>query len=71
MNITGLDRQHNGAYLFDAIPGRMDVTLSYLSPVVRDAYQVIGADGVLGNDYLFYLVYGETREVFVFYYFNP
>jgi|GEM_PF-4419871 len=41
-----------------------------MAPVVRNAYQVVGADGVNGDTYTFNLVNGEIREIFVFYYFE-
>lgn len=69
MYLNELDRQYNGAYVFHANSGKMDITLSYLSPVVRDAYRVIGSDLDFGDDHIFYLVDGETREVFIFYYY--
>ena len=70
MHITRLERQDNGAYIFPAGPGKMDLNISYLSPVVRDAYQVIGADNDVGTDHLIYLADGETREVYIFYWFT-
>lgn len=70
MNIMWMDRQHNGAYIFQAGPYTMNVTLSGLTPVVRDGYTVIGADGVSGDQVTINLTDGETREVFVFYWFN-
>jgi hypothetical protein len=71
MPITGLDRQYDGAYIYNAGPLTMNVHLGRLAPVVRDAYQVIGADSVNGDSYTINLTYGETREVFIFYYFYP
>jgi hypothetical protein len=65
--IAMLDRQYNGEYVYKANPGTMNVELRYLDPVVRDAYQVFGADGGDGSSYTVNLVDGETREVFVFY----
>ena len=70
INITGLDRQYNGAYIYNAGPGAMNLELSGLAPVVRDAYEVIGADGESGSTYIVNLIDGETREVYVFYYFT-
>lgn len=70
MNITGLDRQYNGEYVFTAGPGTMNLELSGLAPVLRDAYQVIGFDGVNGDTFTVALVDGETREIFVFYYYQ-
>jgi hypothetical protein len=70
MSITGLDRQYNGEYVYDAGPGTMSVELSGLAPVVRNAYQVIGADGASGDAYTVNLTDGETREVYVFYWFE-
>jgi lysophospholipase L1-like esterase len=69
MSITGLDRQYNGEYVYDAGPNTMSVQLSGLAPVVRDGYQVVGADGVSGDAYTVNLVVGETSEVYVFYWF--
>jgi hypothetical protein len=71
MNITGLDRQYDGAYIYNAGPPTMNVHLGRLAPVVRDDYQVIGADSVDGDSYTINLSDGETREVFIFYYFYP
>lgn len=70
MSITALDRQENGAYIRHSGQNTMHLQLSGLAPVVRDAYQVFGADGVNGETYTVNLVDGETREVFVFYYFE-
>lgn len=70
MNITGLDRQYDGAYIFAAGPYMMNIFLSGLAPVIRDAYAVIGADTTT-NGYSMILTDGETREVFIFYYFFP
>lgn len=69
MNITGLDRQYDGAYIYNAGPATMNVHLGRLAPVVRDAYQVVGADSVNGDSYIINLHDGETREVLIFYYF--
>jgi hypothetical protein len=71
MPITGLDRQYDGAYIYNAGPLTMNVHLGRLAPVVRDAYQVIGADSVNGDSYTINLADGETREIFIFYYFYP
>jgi hypothetical protein len=70
VNIAFLDRQYNGAYVFTAGPGTMNLELSGLAPVLRDAYQVVGVDGVNGDTFTVDLVDGETREVFVFYYYE-
>jgi hypothetical protein len=70
MNIAWLERQYDGAYIYSAWPLTMNVELLGLAPVVRDAYQVIGADGVNGNTHSVHLVDGEVREVFIFYYFE-
>jgi hypothetical protein len=48
----------------------MSVELSGLAPVVRNAYQVFGADNASGDTYTINLVDRETREVFVFYWFS-
>lgn len=71
MNIAGLDRQYDGAYIFAAGPYMMNIFLSGLAPVIRDAYTVIGADGTTNVGYSMILTDGETREVFIFYYFFP
>ncbi len=71
MNIMWMDRKHNGAYIFNAGPYTMNVTLSGLAPVVRDGYTVVGADSVDGDQATINLVDGETREVWVFYYYLP
>lgn len=68
-NIAWMDRQYNGAYIFNAGPQTMSLQLSGLAPVVRNAYQVIGADSGNGSTFTVNLVDGETREVFIFYYF--
>lgn len=70
MSITGLERRYDGAYVYTAGPDTMSLQLSGLAPVVRNAYQVIGADGVNGDIYTVNLVAGEIREVFVFYYYE-
>jgi lysophospholipase L1-like esterase len=68
--IAMLDRQYNGEYVYTANPGTMNVELRYLGPVVRDAYQVFGTDGGDGSSYTVNLIGGETREVFVFYWYS-
>ncbi|MGC4105863.1 MAG: hypothetical protein QM753_05815 [Thermomicrobiales bacterium] len=70
MNITGLDRQYDGAYIYAGGPMTMSVQLFGLEPVLRDAYQVFGADGGAGGGYRINLVNSETRQVFVFYYYQ-
>jgi len=65
-----LDRQHDGAYIYKAGPNTMNLMLMKMAPAVRDDYQVVGADGMNGDTYTVNLVDGETREVFVFYYFE-
>ncbi len=70
MNITGLDRQYNGEYVFAAGPGTMSLQLSGLAPVLRDGYTVVGSDSVNGETFTVALVDGETREIFVFYYYE-
>lgn len=71
MNIMWMDRQDNGAYIFNAGPYTMNVTLSGLAPVVRDGYTVFGADSVDGDQVTINLADGEVREVWVFYYYWP
>jgi hypothetical protein len=68
-NIAWMDRQYNGAYIFNAGPQTMNLQLSGLAPVVRNAYQVFGADSGDGSTFTVSLSDGETREVFVFYYY--
>jgi hypothetical protein len=68
MNIAWLDRQYDGAYVYTAGPATMNVQLSGLAPVVRNAYLVVGADSVSGAISTVNLANEETREVFVFYY---
>ena len=68
-SIVRLDRQYDGAYVYNAGPHTMNVELSGLAPVLRDAYEVFGFDSVDGETYSFNLVDGETREVFIFYYY--
>lgn len=70
MEISLLDRAYNGAYLYTAGPLTMSVDLTGLAPVVRDDYQVFGFDSVNGDTYTINLSPGESREVFVFYYFT-
>ena len=70
MNITGLDRQSSGAYTYNAGPMTMNILLSGMAPVVRDAFHVVGVDGVNGDTYTVNLVNGETREIFIFYYYE-
>lgn len=71
MPITMLDRQYNGAYIYNAAPSTMHLILGRLEPVIRDAYTVIGATSSNNNSYIIDLTDGEVREVFVFYYFYP
>ena len=68
MNITQLDRQNDGAYIYPAGSGTMNVQFSGLAPVVRNGYQVFGADGGNGSIYTVNLANGETREISIFYY---
>jgi hypothetical protein len=70
MNIAWLDRQDNGAYIFNAVPLTMNLELYGLAPVVRDSYQVMGADSGDGSTFTVNLVDGEIREIFVFYYYG-
>ena len=71
MNIMWMDRQYDGAYIFNAGPNTMNVQLSGLAPTERDAYTVIGHNGESGGGYNINLVNGETRQVHVFYYYWP
>lgn len=71
MNIVWMERQYSGAYVFNAGPYTMNVTISGLAPVVRDGYTVFGADSQNGENFTINLMDGETREVWVFYYFWP
>jgi hypothetical protein len=48
----------------------MNVELYGLAPVVRDHYRVFGADSEIEGRFVVDLVDGETREVFVFYYYE-
>ena len=70
MSIWELNRGYNGEYVHNAKSATMNLRLTGLAPVVRDDYQVIGADGADGNGYTVNLADGETREVYVFYWFN-
>ncbi|MGB3330069.1 MAG: hypothetical protein WBA46_14005 [Thermomicrobiales bacterium] len=70
MSITQLARQGDGTYVYDAGPGTMNLHLSGLAPVVRDSYQVFGADGGDGAGYTVNLTNGEVRQVFIFYYYG-
>lgn len=70
MNIAWMDRQYNGAYIYEAGPHTMNLQMTGLAPVVRDGYQVFGFDGVSGEHFNINLTNGETREVFVFYWFD-
>ena len=69
MLITQLERQYNGAYVFTASAESKFVWLTGLFPVIRDLYEVKGADYKAGNKYFVDLVDEEIREVFIFYYF--
>jgi hypothetical protein len=69
MGITELERRYDGTYVYTAGSDTMSLQLSGLAPVVRNAYQVIGADGGSGDTYTVSLTNGETREIFVFYYY--
>lgn len=71
MNIMWMDRQYDGAYIYQAGPSTMNVQLSGLAPTERDAYVVIGHDYESGGGYNINLVNGETRQVYVFYYYLP
>lgn len=70
MNIAWMDRQYNGAYIYHADQYTMNLQISGLAPSVRDSYQVFGFDGVNGEYYTINLTDGETREVWVFYWFD-
>lgn len=70
MEITALDRQYNGAYVYTAGSVISRVQLSGLAPVVRDSYQVMGFDSVNGDTYTINLTTGETRNVFIFYFYE-
>lgn len=70
MNITDPDRQYNGAYIYEAGSHTMNVSLFDLEPVTRDAYTVVGADSMSGDGYQIDLATGETREIFIFYYYT-
>lgn len=70
MEIAFLDRQYNGAYIYGAGPHTMNLQITGLAPAVRDGYQVFGFDSVSGEYYTINLIDGETREVFVFYWFD-
>lgn len=70
MNIWELDREYNGEYVHNAKSATMNLRITGLAPVVRDDYQVFGADGADGDAYTVNLVDGETREVYVFYWFT-
>jgi hypothetical protein len=70
MSIAWMDRQHNGEYVYNAGPMTMNVELYGLAPVVRDHYRVFGADSEIEGRFVVDLVDGETREVFVFYYYE-
>jgi hypothetical protein len=67
MEITALNRQDNGAYVYTAA-NIANVKLGGLAPVVRDAYQVIGFDSTNGETYTINFAGGEVREIWVFYY---
>lgn len=71
LNIVWQDRMNNGAYIYEAGPNTMNLQLSGMAPVLRDGYQVFGHDSVNGDQYTVNLVDGETREVYVFYYYLP
>ena len=70
-NITGLERQHDGAYIFQADQNSMNVQISGLEPVVRNGYQVLGHNSVIDETWTFNLTPGEIRQVYVFYYYQP
>jgi len=70
MEITALDRAWDGTYVYTAGPDATSLQLQHLDPMVRTAFQVIGFDTVRGDVYTFDLEPGETREVFIFYYYG-
>ena len=70
MNIMYLDRLYDGTYVYTGGRTPMTVVLSGMAPVVRNAYTIFGFDGNLGDGrFSVALSPGQTREVFVFYYY--
>jgi len=65
-----LDRLYDGTYVYTGGRTPMTVVLSGMAPVVRNAYTIFGFDGNLGDGrFSVALSPGQTREVFVFYYY--
>jgi len=70
--ITSLDRQYDGAYIFNANSDHgYYLELTGLEPVLRDDFLIYGVDDQDGSSYITLLDNGDTREVHVFYYYNP
>jgi hypothetical protein len=62
-------RDYDGAYIYDGSSGTMNVQLSGLAPVVRNSYLVFGDDFEDGSTFTVDLADGETRELYIFYYY--
>ena len=71
MEIMYLDREFDGAYVYQAGPNTMNLQLSGLAPTVRDDFEIFGTDGGDGSAFTINLANGEVREVYVFYYYYP
>jgi hypothetical protein len=71
VSIAALERQYGGQYVFRAsASGGFTLELTGLEPVLRDDFLIYGVDGQNGSSYTTLLVAGETREIFVFYYYR-
>jgi|GEM_PF-6676075 len=69
--ITSLERQYNGEYIYYASSGYgYYLVLTGLEPVLRDGFLIYGVDDQDGSSYITLLNDGETREIFIFYYYN-
>jgi hypothetical protein len=70
VSIAALERQYGGEYVFRASSsGGFALEMTGLEPALRDDFLVYGVDGQNGSTYSAALVDGETREIFVFYYY--
>lgn len=68
--ITGLEREHDGAYIFHASTDNgYYLHLTGLEPVLRDDFLIYGVDDQDGSSYITLLDDGETCQISVFYYY--
>lgn len=70
--ISGLEREYDGTYVYEASSPAATIILDGMAPVVRDSYSVFGHDSIdeTGRYWINYSD-GGTRHVFVYYYYAP